>query len=207
MKITAIKQQVKQKSRYSIFVDDEYAFSLGSDALLDAQLSIGREIDESELAAFKKLSSDDKAYGLTLAYIARRMRSEGELRDYFRRKEYDEGLVDQLLERLKKSKWIDDVDFAERWVENRRQLKQSSTKKIRLELRQKHVASDIIDNVLGHQEEDEHKALKLLIEKKRRQSRYQDNEKLMAYLARQGFAYGDIKTALQNGDWLLRSST
>ncbi len=200
MKITAIKQQVKQKSRYSIFVDDEYAFSLGSDALLDAQLSIGREIDESELAAFKKLSSDDKAYGLTLAYIARRMRSEGELRDYFRRKEYDEGLVDQLLERLKKSKWIDDVDFAERWVENRRQLKQSSTKKIRLELRQKHVASDIIDNVLGHQEEDEHKALKLLIEKKRRQSRYQDNEKLMAYLARQGFAYGDIKTALQNGD-------
>ena len=207
MKITAIKQQVKQKSRYSIFVDDEYAFSLGSDALLDAQLSIGREIDESELAAFKKLSSDDKAYGLTLAYIARRMRSEGELRDYFRRKEYDEGLVDQLLERLKKSKWLDDVDFAERWVENRRQLKQSSTKKIRLELRQKHVASDIIDNVLGHQEEDEHKALKLLIEKKRRQSRYQDNEKLMAYLARQGFAYGDIKTALQNGDWLLRSST
>ncbi len=200
MKITAIKQQVKQKSRYSIFVDDEYAFSLGSDALLDAQLSIGREIDESELAAFKKLSSDDKAYGLTLAYIARRMRSEGELRDYFRRKEYDEGLVNQLLERLKKSKWIDDVDFAERWVENRRQLKQSSTKKIRLELRQKHVASDIIDNVLGHQEEDEHKALKLLIEKKRRQSRYQDNEKLMAYLARQGFAYGDIKTALQNGD-------
>ncbi|MFZ1483429.1 MAG: RecX family transcriptional regulator [Candidatus Saccharimonadales bacterium] len=200
MKITAIKQQVKQKSRYSIFVDDEYAFSLGSDALLDAQLSIGREIDESELAAFKKLSSDDKAYGLTLAYIARRMRSEGELRDYFRRKEYDEGLVDQLLERLKKSKWIDDVDFAERWVENRRQLKQSSTKKIRLELRQKHVASDIIDNVLGHQEEDEHKALKLLIEKKRRQTRYQDNQKLMAYLARQGFAYGDIKTALHDGD-------
>lgn len=205
MKITAIKQQVKQKSRYSIFVDDEYAFSLGSDALLDAQLSIGREIDESELAAFKKLSSDDKAYGLTLAYIARRMRSEGELRDYFRRKEYDEGLVNQLLERLKKSKWIDDVDFAERWVENRRQLKQSSTKKIRLELRQKHVASDIIDNVLGHQEEDEHKALKLLIEKKRRQTRYQDNQKLMAYLARQGFAYGDIKTALHDGDWFLQS--
>ena len=200
MKITAIKQQVKQKSRYSIFVDDEYAFSLGSDALLDAQLSIGREIDESELAAFKKLSSEHKAYGLTLAYIARRMRSEGELRDYFRRKEYDEGLVNQLLVRLKKSKWIDDVDFAERWVENRRQLKQSSTKKIRLELRQKHVASDIIDNVLGHQEEDEHKALKLLIEKKRRQTRYQDNQKLMAYLARQGFAYGDIKTALHDGD-------
>lgn len=200
MRISAIKQQVKQKNRYSIFVDDTYAFSLGSDALLDAQLSIGRELDESELAAFKKLSSDDKAYGLTLAYIARRMRSEGELRDYFRRKEYDQGLSDQLLERLKKSKWIDDVDFAERWVENRRQLKQSSTKKIRLELRQKHVASDIIDNVLGHQDEDEHKALILLIEKKRRQSRYQDNEKLMAYLARQGFAYGDIKTALKNGD-------
>lgn len=198
MKISAIKQQVKQKQRYSIFVDEKYAFSLSSGALLNTQLTIGREIDEGELQAFKKLSSDDKAYGLALALVARRMRSEGELRDYFRRKEYDHSLADELIQRLKNSHWIDDLNFAERWVENRRQLKSSSTKKIRLELRQKRIASDIIDQVLNNTQEDEHTALRALVEKKRRQTRYRDNEKLMSYLARQGFSYGDIKSALED---------
>ncbi len=197
MKISAIKQQIKQKHRYSIFVDDTYAFSLSSDALLDEGLTIGREIDESELAAFKKLSSDDKAYGLALAYIARRMRSEGELRDYFRRKQYDQALADQLIQRLHKSGWINDADFAERWVENRRQLKNSSTKKLRLELRQKYIASDTIDQVLAETQDDERAALKALVEKKRRQTRYQEDQKLMAYLARQGFSYDSIKSALR----------
>lgn len=200
MKISAIKQQVKQQHRYSIFVDEKYAFSLSSDALLDARLTIGREIDESELVAFKKLSSDDKAYGLALAYIARRMRSEGELRDYFRRKEYDQARADELIQRLQQSRWINDADFAGRWVENRRQLKNSSTKKLRLELRQKHISSDIIDQVLVDTQDDEQVALRALVEKKRRQTRYQEDQKLMAYLARQGFSYNNIKSALRGED-------
>lgn len=36
-----------------------------------------------------------------------------------------------------------------------------------------------------------------MITRKRRQIKYQDNDKLMQYLARQGYGYGDIKTALQ----------
>jgi SOS response regulatory protein OraA/RecX len=37
-----------------------------------------------------------------------------------------------------------------------------------------------------------------VIERKRRQTKYQDDTKLMQYLARQGFGYDDIKSALQN---------
>jgi regulatory protein len=165
MKITAIKQQIKQKHRYSIFVDGTYTFSLSSDALLEEGLTIGREIDESELVVLKKLSLDDKAYGLTLAYIARRMRSEGELRGYFRRKQYSHELADELISRLKRSRWIDDVSFAERWIENRRQLKNSSTKKLRVELRQKHIRSDIIEQLLVGTNNDEQTALRALVEK------------------------------------------
>ncbi|HZL07761.1 MAG TPA: RecX family transcriptional regulator, partial [Candidatus Dormibacteraeota bacterium] len=64
------------------------------------------------------------------------------------------------------------------------------------ELRQKHVADDIIQAAVGNEAEDEQAALRTVIERKRRQSKYRDDLKLMQYLAGQGFNYGDIKAAL-----------
>jgi hypothetical protein len=100
MTITAIKQQERLKSRYSIYVDGKYAFSLSADALLEQKLHTGQELDEPQLKVYKKLSADDKAYGLALAYVARRMRSRHELIDYFRRKGYDDDLGVQILHKL-----------------------------------------------------------------------------------------------------------
>jgi regulatory protein len=101
MKITAIKQQVKRQGRYSIFVDDKYAFSLSENALLDQKITIGQEITREELDGFKDASQFDKAYNLTLGYVARRPRSEWELRDYFRRKDIDPEAGEQIMTRLK----------------------------------------------------------------------------------------------------------
>jgi SOS response regulatory protein OraA/RecX len=50
---------------------------------------------------------------------------------------------------------------------------------------------------LGSEARHDISALKSTIEKKRRQSKYSDDLKLMQYLARQGYNYDDIKTALQ----------
>jgi regulatory protein len=196
MKITAIKAQVKREGRYSIFVDDKYAFSLSAEGLLDAHLVTGQELSQVDVTDYKRLSQEDKAYNLALAYVARRMRSEGELHDYFRRKQYAPELAEQLLIKLRRLRFVDDAEFARRWVENRRRLKATSTKKLRLELRQKKVNSEVIQTVLAEDETDERQLLRDLVEKKRKISRYQDDQKLMMYLARQGFTYDDIKAAL-----------
>jgi regulatory protein len=196
MKITSITTQVKNPNRYSVFVDGAYSFSLSADALLDTHLVNGQELSESDIAHFKKLSAEDKAFNLTLAYVARRMRSEGELADYFRRKSYAPELAEQILTRLRRLSFVDDAEFARRWVENRRMLRSSSAKKLRLELRQKKIADDIIQTVLEEDETDERQLLRELVAKKRKQSRYQDDQKLMRYLAGQGFNYDDIKNTL-----------
>lgn len=196
MKITDITVQVRNPNRYSVFVDGQYAFSLSADALLESRLVNGQELTEVDIAHFKKISAEDKAFGLTLAYVTRRMRSEGELLDYFHRKGYADEFGRTVLSKLKRLRLVDDAEFARRWVENRRMLKSSSAKKLRLELRQKKVADDIIQVVLADDKTDEHQVLRDLVEKKRRQTRYQDKQKLMMYLAGQGFNYGDIKAAL-----------
>lgn len=200
MKITAIKQQVKLKGRYSVFVDENYLFSLSEGALLDQKLHIGQEITNEQVADYKKLSADDKAYNLTLAYLARRMRSRWELTDYFRRKSYEEEVGNQILEKLERLGFVNDEAFARCWVENRRLLKPVSRRRLSQELRQKRIADDIVNVVLEEDETDELTTLRELIARKRKQTKYQNDLKLMQYLAGQGFNYGDIKTALQSDE-------
>jgi regulatory protein len=198
MKITAIKQQVKRRERYSIFVDDKYAFSLSENALLDQKITIGLEITKSELDSFKEASKLDKAYNLVLAYVARRARSEWELRDYFRRKEIDEEAGELILAQLRDFGYVNDLNFARSWVDNRRLLKPVSRRRLMLELRQKHVADDIARQVLEEDETTDRDTLKQLVERKRKQTRYQDDQKLMQYLIRQGYSYTDVKAVLHS---------
>ena len=196
MKITAIKQQVKRVGRYSLFVDEKYSFSLGESALLEYKLYVGRELTEQELTEFKHAAQIDKAYNLTLAYVARRLRSEWELRDYFRRKDIDEPTGDLILERLREYGYVSDLNFARSWVDNRRAIKPVSRRRLVQELRQKHVSDEVARAVLEEDETSDQETLRQLVARKRRQTPYQDSTKLLQYLARQGYGYEDIKQVM-----------
>jgi regulatory protein len=192
--ITAIKQQVKRRDRYSVFVDGKYAFSLSESGLIESRLASGQELDGGQLADLKKAAGLDKAYGNALRYVAMRQRSEWEMQDYFRRKGIDAEAGEQIITRLRGLRMLDDVSFARSWVANRRLLKATSKRRLRLELAQKRVPSDVIDQVLREDEADEQDTLRELVAKK--QARYPDRQKFMQYLARQGFGFDDIKTVL-----------
>jgi regulatory protein len=196
MKITAIKQQVKRQDRYSIYGDGKYLFSFSEAELLSSGIKVGLELDEPSLNELRDKAVLDKAYDRALNLISHRMRSEWEIRDYLRRKEYEASVHDRVVQKLIDRGYINDEDFAKRWVENRRLLKATSKRRLAQELKQKRVADDIIQSVLAADETDEIAVLRELIERKRKQTKYQDDLKLMQFLARQGFDYDKIKTAL-----------
>ena len=196
MKITSIKQQAKRINRYSVFVDDKYVFSLSEIALLDSKLVNGQELTAVKVREFKKLSGEDKLYNQTLRYVAMRLRSRWEIEQYLSRKQASPALIEQILNKLSNISMIDDAKFAEAFVSSRRLLRPAPRRKIIAELRQKHVTGEVIEQVVGNDSSDEQAALLAVIERKRRQNKYQDDLKLMQYLARQGFGYSDIKSAL-----------
>lgn len=196
MKITKIEAQVKQWGRYSVFVDEKFAFGLSELGLIDSGLRVGKEVSDAELVELKENSQTDKAYNLALGIIARRPRSEWEIRSYLTRKTVDQVASDEIIQKLISRGYINDEDFARRWVESRRLLKAISRRKLELELRTKRVPDAIIKSVLGEDETNELDVLLVEVDKKRRQPRYQDDAKLMQYLARQGYGYDDIKRAL-----------
>lgn len=200
MKITSIKQQLRQQGRYSIFLEGKYAFSLSDTALLENKLVPGQDLSPDEVNQFKQISVDDKLYDATLRYIAIRLRSKWEIESYLHRKKASPTLIESILNKLSNLDLINDKKFAEALVNDRRLLRPTSRRKLILELRKKNVDKDIIQDVVGNEPETEHSALADIIARKRRQTRYQDDLKLMQYLARQGFSYGDIKDALRHND-------
>jgi len=197
MKITSIKQQLKRTNRYSVFVEGKYEFSLSETALLESKLASGQELAKQEVGEYKKLSSEDKLYNKALRWVAMRPRTKWEVSFYLEYKnQASPALAEQILNKLSDIGLLDDEKFAGAFVNDRQLLRPTSRRKMMLELRKKHVADDTIQVALGEEQADEQAALLDIIERKRRQSKYQDDLKLMQYLARQGFGYHDIKAAL-----------
>lgn len=209
MKVTAIGIQTRDKNRVNVSVDGKYRFSLDVFQLVDLGLKVGAEFSDKELTALEQESLFGKLYGRALEYSLMRPHSAREVRDYLYRKTRDtrtkEGnikkgvpteLTTRTFDRLVEKGYIDDEKFARYWVENRSLRKGASKRKLSSELSAKGVERSIIERLLSESERTDENELQKIIEKKR--SKYPDNQKFMMYLARQGFSYDDIKSALND---------
>lgn len=197
MIISKISPAVKTPGRYNVFVNGAYTFSLDEVQLANLGLKKGQEIDQAELDKLKSESGFGKNYIRALDLISRRLRSEREIRDYAFRKQWTKENTERVIERLRIHGYLNDQRFAEAFVRSRANLRNYSKRRMMLELRKKGISSTIIEQVLADSDEfDELSALQNLIAKKR--SHYDNEQKLIAYLARQGFSYDQIRTALSD---------
>ena len=210
--ITDIKQAVKNPNRANIFVNGKYRFSLDIFQLTQLNIKIGAKFSKVEIENLEQQSEFGKLYALALNYCLMRPHSKKEISDYLWKKTLNRKLknrktgefyekkgvskisVEQVLSRLIEKKYIDDEKFAKFWVENRNQRKGSSIKKLKSELFSKGVSSDIIEQVLSESNRNDEDEIQKIIAKKAK--RYTDEQKLIAYLARQGFSFDEIKKAL-----------
>lgn len=196
MKITAIKQQVKNPGRVSIFLDGKYGFSLSFDELLAEKLKSEDEIDSARLKKLKKLSDDGKLRARALEWVMGRPHSTKEFKDYMFRKKADPELTENLTQEFTDKKYLDDKAYG-LWLADLRGRAGKSNRQIRSELFAKGLSRDDVETVLQGQGAKEVERLRSLIAKKGRLPRYQnDPQKLAKYLMSQGFMYNDVKEAL-----------
>lgn len=207
MNITNLTLQQKNKNRINVLVDGKYRFSLDIFQVGELGIKVGKEYSEEELVAFETESQFGKVYTRALEYSLSRPHSAKEIRDYLYKKTRDTRtktggvkkgvspvVTARVFDRLVERGYINDEKFARFWVENRNVKKGASKRKMMAELQVKGVESAIIQTVLAESERTDGDELLKIIAKKR--NRYPDEQKFMAYLARQGFSYDDIRTAL-----------
>ena len=189
-KIPGMREGVRNPERVNVYVNNKYAFSLDISQVVELGVKVGRVISSAELEEFKKASEFGKMYQRALEWVLMRPRSTKECRDYLYKKIYEKKLdkkyIDLIIEKLQAKKYLDDRRFAEYYVENRFVKKGVSEKRLRMELMKKGVSKDVVDEVMaGSERNDREEILKIIVKKR---NRY-DDEKLVAYLCRQGFSY------------------
>ncbi len=138
-----------------------------------------------------------------------RARSEKEIRDKLKEKGYEASVINEAVEYLTRSKFLDDSLFARLWVESR--IKRSiGPKRLEVELKKKGISEATIDKTLSNilKEYDEEGVIAQIIEHKLKKMSGLEPEKkkarLYGLLLRRGFPQGKIYSALQEK---IRSNT
>ena len=138
-----------------------------------------------------------KAREKAVYYLQFSGKTEQELRKKLAEQEFSPASVDSAIEFVKKYRYLDDEDYARRFVEKNGTKK--SRKQMIYELTQKGVSREILDLVLEDMEVDEEAQILALLVKRDYSGEgatREEKQKISAYLARKGFSYDAISSAL-----------
>lgn len=160
----------------------------------------GMPFDEAQ---FCRVLSE-RAYPLALekaiALLAGRSRTEKEMVEALRRNAYPETAIARVIAYLHEAGYIDDEQFAERWISTRT-AKGLGAHRIRQELLHKGIERQTIDHLLSVTDEDA--AWKAAVQAARKASKGKelsdpgDRRKVLAALARRGYDFSMAKRALE----------
>ena len=146
----------------------------------------------------------EKFYNKALRFLSYRPRSEKEIRDKLLGKKASEEIINKIILRLKKNNFLNDEEFVKWWIEQRTTFKPRSVRLIKIELKQKGIGQELIEETIDHLSSaiDDLESAKKLIEK--RLPRYKDLsrdkkfQKISRFLSSKGFSYDIIKEIFQS---------
>lgn len=190
-KITSLRFNKRRSKKVNISLDDRHAFNLEIDVVIKERLKVGQEIAPSQVVALKKAGFRQSCYNAAIRLLSYRPRSEYEMKQRLNQHGFDNDAVNAVLARLKEQNLLDDVNFAIFWRDNRLSTNPRSQCLVRLELKQKGISIEIIDQVVKSIDDTtnayhaaQNKADKLTI------TDYQTfRHRLGEYLKRRGFSY------------------
>jgi len=198
MVITKIEPQ-KRNDRVNIYIDDEFAFGLMAEIQYKYDLFVGMEIDQEYIEKVLLEEELAKAKDQALGYLCYRQRSEKEIIDKLRGKDFSEDIIENTLVFLREYNFVDDLEFARSFTKDKINLNKFGPQRIRHELYRKGISRDIIDEVL---DEDNEYSRALELAKKKLPSYKNDDKaakyrKLGGFLQRKGYSYECVSRILK----------
>lgn len=191
-KITALQVQKRNPNRVNIHLDGEYAFGLAR--VVAAWLQVGQTLDEEKIAKLQAEDARERAMQQAMLFLSYRARSEKEIRQNLSKHEIPDAVIEETIERLRRSGFANDKQFASAWVENRSTFRPRGRRALTIELRQKGIDEAFIQSAL--EDVDEEVLAYEAGQKKARKLRVQDwsefRKKMSEFLARRGFSYSVI---------------
>ncbi|MFF2532190.1 regulatory protein RecX [Brevibacillus sp. NPDC058079] len=197
-RISKIEQQKRNNSRYSLYLDDVFAFGISEDVYIRnrKKIVVGNEIEQSFVDEVLIEEEMQKTMDSALRLLSFRIRSEYELRMRLRQKGYEDNWIDLALEKLRSYQYVNDETFAKTLAKDRQNIKKLGERGLKAELKQKGISQEIITQVVDELCSDEKELGQAieLCEKKLRSISGKDpipktRQKLMQFLVRKGYSF------------------
>ena len=183
------KPQLKRKNRFSVFLGEEYLFSISG--YTHRKLVGGEELFVESVEAFEKACVFPEQYDYCLGLLSRRMYSEKELRDKLKLHDCPSLVAEEIIERLKENGYLSDESYKEQFLYSRQTYKKQGFYKIRQELSGKGISLDASDYDFTAEKENLKEQVALLLAKQT------ETKKIYSRLIRKGYRFSDITDCLK----------
>lgn len=204
MELKIIKiQKTTRKNLYKITFDNDFEIQLYTEILLKFKLRSGDIIEEKDLKDILLQNQIYEAKNTSLRLLAKRMRTEKEIIDKLKQKKFEDSIITQTINELKRINLINDEEFVDKYINNTITLNKNYgryallNKLIKFGI-SKNLANEKISKLLTDNDEYEtalNAAKKKLINLKR----YDESKKiqrLISFLSGRGYNWDIIKKVL-----------
>jgi regulatory protein len=199
--ITSVEKQKRNKYRYNIFLNGQFAFSVHEDMLVKHRLLKGEYVNAARIEMIITEDEFHKAFMEALRFVSRRPRSRKEIELKLEDKGYGEDAVARTIQKLAEQKIIDDEQFASMWTEHRLFSQNKGRRWVQQELQQKGLSKEHIQEALSNVDEDaELKAAYNTAKKKWLSTEgepFERKQKLAAFMLRRGYPSSMVNTVLK----------
>lgn len=203
MEITAVTRQ--KGSRYRIEVDGAYWYILDREIIDEKGIHAGLPVDEAFLASVREAADRRRARERALYLIEYRAHGKQELYEKLKKNVSPEIAADTV-NRMEELGLLDDKAYAARLADQLIRVKKRGERRAAYEMRQRGLPRPLIEQAIAAvvAEHDPVETVVSLIQGKyaARLTAENGKQKVVQALLRQGFSYGDIRSAfgrLQEG--------
>ena len=195
MEITGIEFQKKHDDRANLYVDDEFYAGVSVELVMKNRLKKGMTISKEELDEIILEDEKQSAFSKAVKYMSSALKTEKQIKDYLRKKEYNPGTIEYVIDKLIEYKYLDDEGYARSFV-----LTYSSKYgklKLIAGLKSKGVSDRVIDNVFSEDLEIKNN-IKETAEKYLKNKTIDNNTylKLSRFLYSRGYEFDEINRVI-----------
>ncbi len=136
-----------EKKKFHIHFDSSEEIEISEETLIESGLYKGQEVEDEIIDKLK--FEDEKTEALLLSYrFLQRNKTEKQLIDYLYKNKISGEIIDTVIQILNEKKYLNDEDYARRYLNDAMNIKKYGKIKIIYMLRSKGIKNDIIEKIM-----------------------------------------------------------
>lgn len=198
-----IKFKKLSGSKYKVFFSNGLSITIHEDIILKYNMIVNKYIDSEQLELIQKDNTNYMIYDLVLKYIKVKLRCEKEIREYLKKKNVEDDLVNDIIDKLKNDGYLNSDVYIKAYIYDNFNINNIGPLKIKRELISLGFNEEQIDEEISKLDRNDILIkLNRMIDKKINQTKnysgYILRKKIIEYFKDKGFELSDIEDILNN---------